>query len=79
TYGRTIYKKYSTNEDGFKDYFQVMDVLDFGIDPMAGGADPMRYANYMFHDNIVKSVTDLADPMYDKEAVISMATLLLTD
>lgn len=78
-YGRTIYKKYSTNEDGFKDYFQVMDVLDFGIDPMAGGADPMRYAKYMFHDNIVKSVTDLADPMYDKEAVISMATLLLTD
>lgn len=78
-YGRTIYKKYATNEGGFKDCFYIVDVLDYGIDPMAGGADPMRYAKYMFHDNIVKSIYELQDPMYDQEAVVMLAFYLTTD
>lgn len=79
-YGRCIYKKYATNEGGFKDYFELVDVLDFYIDPMAGGHLPMDYAMYMGHDNIVKSLSEMQkNPNYDQQAVLDMAMILLND
>lgn len=79
-YGRAIYKKWSTNEDGFTDFFDVVDVLDFLIDPMAGGLTPIENARHMGHDNIVRSKFDLSDAsIYDQEAVERIATKLLSD
>lgn len=78
-YGRCIYKKFATNEKSFKDYFFELDVLDFYIDPMAGGSDPMGRAKYMGHDNIVKSIFELRGSKYDEEAVESIAQKLTDD
>ena len=68
-YGRTIVKKWSTNESGFTDYIEPVDVLDFVIDPLAGGLFPMKNANYMGQDNIIRSVYDLTDEVYDQAVV----------
>jgi|15BtaG_2_1085339.scaffolds.fasta_scaffold00965_7 hypothetical protein len=79
-YGRCVFKKYSTSEDGFTDYFDLVDVLDFYIDPTAGGLFPMRHASYLGHDNIIKSTHDLSDPKkYDQEVVEKIATKMTAD
>ncbi|RMD52275.1 hypothetical protein D6827_00355 [Candidatus Parcubacteria bacterium] len=79
-YGRTIFKKYSSSENGFTDYLEVIDVLDFLIDPMAGGAFPMKNAKYMGHDNIVRSIYDLKQKeIYDQKAVKELAAKLESD
>ncbi len=80
-YGRTQFKKYSTSEDGFTDHLEVVDCLDFVIDPLAGGLDPMKKANFMGQDNIVKSKYEMITQpdLYDKQAVIDLAKSLQSD
>jgi hypothetical protein len=78
-YGRTIFKKYSTSVNGFTDCLEVVDVLDFLIDPLAGGLTPMETARYMGQDNIVRTIWDLEDDIYDKDTVKDMATRLQSD
>lgn len=78
-YGRIIFKKYSTSENGFTDYLEVVDPLDFVIDPLAGGLVPMQYANYLGQDNIIKSVSQLKDDIYDQAAVKELATKMQSD
>jgi hypothetical protein len=78
-YGRTIYKKYSTSEEGFSDYLDVVDVLDFLIDPMAGGVTPIKSANYLGQDNIIRSKYQLQDDIYDSAAVKRLAKKLNSD
>ena len=79
-YGRTIFKKYSTSENGFTDYLEVVDPLDFVIDPLAGGLLPMEYATYMGQDNIIKSIYQLDDKdVYDQKAVKELATKMEAD
>lgn len=79
-YGRTIYKKFSTSENGFTDHFENVDVLDFLIDPTAGGVKPMTDANYCGHDNIIRSKWDLSDSkIYNQNAVEDLAEQLKAD
>ena len=78
-YGRTIFKKYSTSEDNFTDYLEVIDVLDFLIDPGAGGVTPMKNARHCGHDNIVKTKWDLGDSVYDQKAVKRLAKKIQSD
>lgn len=69
-YGRTIFKKYSTSEKGYTDYFDVVDVYDFLIDPMAGGIHPITNARFLGHDNIIRTPWQLEDAkVYDQNAV----------
>ena len=68
-YGRQTYKKFSTNEGGFKDYFEPMAITDFYIDPLAGGLKPLEYGRHMGHDNIIKSRWELEGKQYNKKAV----------
>ena len=78
-YGRTVYKKYSDSKDGFSDYLEVIDVLDFLIDPMAGGITPMTSAQYMGQDGIVRSKYQLKDDIYDSAAVKRITRELTAD
>lgn len=78
-YGRCIYKKFSSSEGGFQDFFFVVSTADFLIDPLAGGLKPMIHARYMGHDNIIKSKWDLQDKIYDKEVVDDITSKLTTD
>lgn len=78
-YGRTIFKKYSTNEDGFTDYMDSVDVYDFLIDPMAGGLKPFEKARYCGQDNIIKTISELQDNIYDKNAVNRLKTYIKND
>lgn len=70
-YGRATFKKFSERKNKkFVDHFDYVDTLDFYIDPMAGGLDPMRKALYMGHDNLIKTIHDLeSNPSYDQAAV----------
>lgn len=80
-YGRTIYKKFAyTSDSAFVDAFSIVDVLDFLIDPLAGGLKPFQNCNYCGQDNIIKSIHDLEnDDKYDQEAVKKMAKELTSD
>jgi len=78
-YGRTQYKKYSTSENGFTDYLDVIDVLDFLIDPMAGGVTPIESAMYLGQDNIIRSKYELKDDVYDSAAVKRLSRKLSSD
>lgn len=79
-YGRCIYKKYSSTKNNFTDHMENVDVLDFYIDPMAGGAFPMENAKNMGQDNIIKSIYDLQDSdLYDQKAVKRIARKLKSD
>jgi len=82
-YGRAIYKKYATNEGGFTDHLDVVDCLNFVIDPLAGGLDPIAKANYLGQDNIIKNVhvmEQMADKAgYDKEVLSEIGELMNAD
>lgn len=79
-YGRTIYKKYASSKNGFTDYFDIVDVLDFLIDPLAGGLKPFENCNYCGQDNIIKSIHELKNSdVYDTEAAEAMAKELTSD
>lgn len=78
-YGRTQFKKFSTNEDGFKDYLEVVASIDFLIDPLAGGLSPMDNANYMGQDNILRSKYQLESDIYDQRAVKRIVKQMRSD
>lgn len=79
-YGRQTYKKYATSENGYTDYLEPLDILDFLIDPRAGGLDPIAKAQHCGQDNLIKSIYDLKDPnLYDQAAVKRMAKKLTSD
>lgn len=79
-YGRTQFKKYSTNENGFTDYFEVVDCLDFLIDPLAGGLTPIENALYLGQDNIIRSKWDLKNAkFYDQTVVNNLAAPISND
>lgn len=80
-FGRAIYKKWSTNENGFCDYLEVISCFDFIIDPLAGGLEPMKKARYMGVDNIIKTIDELKDEPddYDMEEVEAMAMQMKSD
>lgn len=79
-YGRTIFKKYSTSENGFTDYFSLVDSIDALIDPLAGGLKPYQEAQYCGEDNIIKSVYEMKDKeKYDQEAVKAITHALESD
>lgn len=78
-YGRTIYKKFSDSKGGFSDYLDVIDVLDYLIDPMAGGVSPMTSAKYMGQENLIRSKYELRDDIYDQAAVKRLARKLSAD
>lgn len=79
-YGRAIFKKFSDSKGGFTDHFELVDALDFVIDPLAGGLFPEQRARHMGQDNIIKSIWDLKDKkQYDQEVVEEMATELKSD
>lgn len=78
-YGRAIFKKFSNSKDGFTDYLEVVDPLDFLIDPLAGGLDPFGQATYCGQDNIIRSKFQLQDPKYDQEAVKAIVGKLQSD
>ncbi len=82
-YGRAVYKKYATNEGGFKDYLDVVDCLNFVIDPLAGGLDPMNKAMYMGQDNIIKNVhmmiANAEKAGYDKEVLKEIGEKMQAD
>lgn len=78
--GRSIFKKYSTSEDGFTDYLEVVDHLDFLIDPLAGGLEPMERARFLGQDNIIRTIYDLDDAgIYDQVSVKEMGAKLHSD
>jgi len=79
-YGRTIFKKYSTSEGGFKDFLEVVDVYDFLIDPLAGGIKPITNARFMGQDNIIRTPWQLADDsIYDQKAVKKLKREIQSD
>jgi len=79
-YGRAIFKKYATSVGGYTDYFELVDVLDFVIDPLAGGLRPFKYARYCGQDNIIRSIYELKDKdQYDQAAVKRMAKTMNSD
>lgn len=79
-FGRTVSKVFASSDPKYKSYNDVIDVLDFLIDPMAGGLDPFAKANYCGQDNIIKSKFDLKNSkVYIKEAVDRICTPLTGD
>ena len=82
-YGRTQFKKYSTNVNGFTDHLDVVDCLDFLIDPLAGGLTPIENAYYLGQDNIIRSKAELLheknNGVYDKQVVNELAKPILND
>ena len=79
-YGRTVTKKFATSENGFTDHHELIDVLDFVIDPLAGGIFPFKFANHCGQDNIIRSVNDLDDKeIYDQKEVGQMVKELHSD
>ncbi len=78
-YGRAIFKKFSNSKGGFTDYLEVVDPLDFLIDPLAGGLMPFEQATYCGQDNIIRSKFQLEDPIYDQEAVTAIVGKLQSD
>ena len=79
-YGRVIYKKYSTSEDGFTDYFEIVDVYDYLIDPLAGGVNPITRARYQGQDNIIRTPWELSDKtVYDQTAVSKLKKAIQSD
>lgn len=79
-YGRAIYKKYSTSENGFTDFLEVVDPLDFLIDPLSGGIESIERAKHLGQDNIIRSIYDLEDAeVYDQENVKMIAQQIISD
>ena len=82
-YGRAIYKKYATSEGGFTDYLDVVDCLNFLIDPLAGGLDPISNASYLGQDNIIKNIGVMKKQAekagYDMEVLNEIGTNMNAD
>lgn len=79
-YGRAIFKKFSDSQGGFTDYLEVVDPLDFLIDPQAGGLVPFELAHYCGQDNIIRTKSQLSNAdLYDQEAVAAIMGKLQSD
>lgn len=78
-YGRAIFKKFSDSKGGFTDHLEVVDPLDFLIDPQAGGLVPFDMAHYCGQDNIIRTKSDLKGEMYDQAAVTAIMGKIQSD
>ena len=81
-YGRAIEKKYSMDDsvNGFVDVLEVVDDLDFLIDPMAGGIEPFKLARYCGQDNIIRTKFELEnEDAYDQDVVADVVSHLGSD
>lgn len=78
-YGRAIFKKFSDSNGGFTDYLEVVDPLDFLIDPQAGGLVPFELARHCGQDNIIRTKWELEADIYDQEAVAAIMGKLQAD